>query len=135
MQLFIFLIYQQDLYRKLKHQFIFKFTSHIHCRAVVQLHFTTGINSDGHLKTEMASCKVQARHVAMNFSLTDALLLSNYLTHINRFAKERVEEVKNFLQNVFVKSEEFFVLTFQLILVRLIFSLRFQFYFIFCVSN
>uniref|UniRef100_A0A0N5AHH1 BPI2 domain-containing protein n=1 Tax=Syphacia muris TaxID=451379 RepID=A0A0N5AHH1_9BILA len=62
-------------------------------RAVINMQFSTGINADGHLKTDMSSCRVRLRQVSINFARNNASLLSNYFAPISRLTKDKIEEV------------------------------------------
>lgn len=62
-------------------------------RSNVELLLWTGVNTDGHLKTDLVTCKVAANNIQLRFGLNDAALLSNYLPHIMAFIKERIEQV------------------------------------------
>uniref|UniRef100_A0A1I7WDX5 BPI1 domain-containing protein n=1 Tax=Heterorhabditis bacteriophora TaxID=37862 RepID=A0A1I7WDX5_HETBA len=61
-------------------------------RTNVELLLWTGVNSDGHLKTDLVTCKVAANNIQLQFGTSDTALLSNYLPHINHFIKERIEQ-------------------------------------------
>ncbi|KHN78397.1 hypothetical protein Tcan_06950 [Toxocara canis] len=61
--------------------------------AVIEMHLTTGVNGDGHLKTDLAACAVNPGLVTMNFTEADTIVLTNYLIYINNFARDRVQEI------------------------------------------
>uniref|UniRef100_A0A0M3I1K9 BPI2 domain-containing protein n=1 Tax=Ascaris lumbricoides TaxID=6252 RepID=A0A0M3I1K9_ASCLU len=61
--------------------------------ATIQMHLTTGINGDAHLKTDLVACAVSPGLVTMNFTEADALVLANYLGYVNNFAHERIQEI------------------------------------------
>ncbi|VDD96416.1 unnamed protein product [Enterobius vermicularis] len=69
--------------------------------AVIQLEFSTDINSDGHLKTDMSSCKLRARQISINFSRYDVSILSNYFAPVlcSKFYSELMPSVSNRLMN------------------------------------
>ncbi|CAI4226922.1 unnamed protein product [Auanema sp. JU1783] len=62
-------------------------------RTNVELSLWTGVNSDGHLKTDLVTCKVAANNIQLRFSQSDSVLLSNYLPHVMQFIKEHMEQV------------------------------------------
>lgn len=59
----------------------------------VELLLWTGVNTDGHLKTDLITCKVAANNLQLQFSQNDASLLANYLPHMQNFIRQTVEQV------------------------------------------
>ncbi|GMT34010.1 hypothetical protein PFISCL1PPCAC_25307 [Pristionchus fissidentatus] len=59
---------------------------------VVELLLWTGVNADGHLKTDLVTCKVAANNVRLQFAASDAEAISPYLPHISHFITERIEQ-------------------------------------------
>ncbi|CAD6185241.1 unnamed protein product [Caenorhabditis auriculariae] len=62
-------------------------------RTNVELLLWTGVNSDGHLKTDLITCKVAANGLQLQFSQNDAALLANYLPHMQNFIRQTIEQV------------------------------------------
>ena len=59
---------------------------------IVELLLWTGVNADGHLKTDLVTCKVAANNVRLQFSAADSDTISPYLPHISHFITERIEQ-------------------------------------------
>ncbi|VDM76916.1 unnamed protein product [Strongylus vulgaris] len=68
---------------------------HVKCivsyRTNVELLLWTGVNSDGHLKTDLVTCKVAANNVELTLAAADKAI-ANYLPVIMHFVKERIEQ-------------------------------------------
>ncbi|PAV80910.1 hypothetical protein WR25_06905 [Diploscapter pachys] len=62
-------------------------------RTNVELLLWTGINQDGHLKTDLITCKVAANNMQLRFAPGDASLLANYLPHIHNLVRQTIEQV------------------------------------------
>ncbi|CAB3401215.1 unnamed protein product [Caenorhabditis bovis] len=59
----------------------------------VELLLWTGVNNDGHLKTDLITCKVAANNLQLQFSQADSNLLANYVPHMQNFIRQTVEQV------------------------------------------
>ncbi|CCD63413.1 Lipid-binding serum glycoprotein C-terminal domain-containing protein [Caenorhabditis elegans] len=59
----------------------------------VELLLWTGVNGDGHLKTDLITCKVAANNLQLQFSQADSALLANYIPHMQNFIRQTVEQV------------------------------------------
>ncbi|ETN84919.1 hypothetical protein NECAME_01479 [Necator americanus] len=60
-------------------------------RTNVELLLWTGVNADGHLKTDLVTCKVAANNVELTLAAADKAI-ANYLPVIMHFIKERIEQ-------------------------------------------
>ncbi|EYB87432.1 hypothetical protein Y032_0263g602 [Ancylostoma ceylanicum] len=60
-------------------------------RTNVELLLWTGVNADGHLKTDLVTCKVAANNVELTLAAADKSI-ANYLPVIMHFIKERIEQ-------------------------------------------
>ncbi|KAK6033354.1 hypothetical protein OSTOST_00432 [Ostertagia ostertagi] len=60
-------------------------------RTNVELLLWTGVNADGHLKTDLVTCKVAANNVELTLAAADKPI-ANYLPVIMHFIKERIEQ-------------------------------------------
>ncbi|KAL6725056.1 hypothetical protein Aduo_019878 [Ancylostoma duodenale] len=86
-----------DRFVQLKNLF-FNYYLHISCilkqiafRTNVELLLWTGVNADGHLKTDLVTCKVAANNVELTLAAADKSI-ANYLPVIMHFIKERIEQ-------------------------------------------
>uniref|UniRef100_A0A0R3PFT1 BPI2 domain-containing protein n=1 Tax=Angiostrongylus costaricensis TaxID=334426 RepID=A0A0R3PFT1_ANGCS len=61
-------------------------------RTNVELLLRTGVNADGHLRTDPVNCKVVANNVELTLAAEDNAV-ANYLPVIIHFVKERIEQV------------------------------------------
>ncbi|KAE9418323.1 hypothetical protein Angca_001214, partial [Angiostrongylus cantonensis] len=61
-------------------------------RTNVELLLRTGVNADGHLRTDLVTCKVTANNVQLTLAAEDKAI-ANYLPVIIHFVKERIEQV------------------------------------------
>ncbi|KJH41088.1 hypothetical protein DICVIV_12944 [Dictyocaulus viviparus] len=61
-------------------------------RTNVELLLWTGVNGDGHLRTDLVTCKVAANNVEFMLAAEDKSI-TNYLPVILQFVKERIEQV------------------------------------------
>ncbi|VDL73620.1 unnamed protein product [Nippostrongylus brasiliensis] len=61
-------------------------------RTNVELLLWTGVNADGHLKTDLVTCKVAANNIELTLDAADKAI-ANYLPVIIHFIKERIEQV------------------------------------------
>lgn len=59
----------------------------------IDLSLQSGINTDGHLKTDMHKCKAQVNELGFNFSPNDNELLRNYLPFIHRTVRDNVDQI------------------------------------------
>ncbi len=66
----------------------------------IELELATGVNNDGHLKTDLIDCTVIARNVALNFTPADIEVLRNYIPHIVHFVMQRMDQVIERLQEI-----------------------------------
>uniref|UniRef100_A0A0K0D561 BPI1 domain-containing protein n=1 Tax=Angiostrongylus cantonensis TaxID=6313 RepID=A0A0K0D561_ANGCA len=60
-------------------------------RTNVELLLRTGVNADGHLRTDLVTCKVTANNVQLTLAAEDKAI-ANYLPVIIHFVKERIEQ-------------------------------------------
>ncbi|KAK5981694.1 Lipid-binding serum glycoprotein, partial [Trichostrongylus colubriformis] len=60
-------------------------------RTNVELLLWTGVNADGHLKTDLVTCKVAANNVELALAAVDKPI-ANYLPVIMHFIRERIEQ-------------------------------------------
>lgn len=60
-------------------------------RTNVELLLWTGVNADGHLKTDLVTCKVAANNIELTLAAADKAI-ANYLPVIIHFIKERIEQ-------------------------------------------
>ncbi|WKY14624.1 hypothetical protein Q1695_000283 [Nippostrongylus brasiliensis] len=60
-------------------------------RTNVELLLWTGVNADGHLKTDLVTCKVAANNIELTLDAADKAI-ANYLPVIIHFIKERIEQ-------------------------------------------
>uniref|UniRef100_A0A7E4VMC3 BPI2 domain-containing protein n=1 Tax=Panagrellus redivivus TaxID=6233 RepID=A0A7E4VMC3_PANRE len=59
----------------------------------IDMGLLSGINSDGHLKTDMNKCKITVGDLIFAFSPNDAQLLQNYMPFIQRSIRENVDQL------------------------------------------
>lgn len=72
---------------------LFNFTAERLFRAIVELMFAAAINSDGHLRNELEYCKIPNSQVHLNYTAIDAVTVTNYITLINHFIREKIDDV------------------------------------------
>ena len=53
----------------------------------------TGINADGHLKTDMQKCRIQLIELTFGFSPNDSELLRNYIPFIHRAVRDNIDQI------------------------------------------
>ncbi|KAJ1367894.1 hypothetical protein KIN20_028916 [Parelaphostrongylus tenuis] len=61
-------------------------------RTNVELLLWTGVNADGHLRTDLVTCKVAANNIEFTLAAEDKAI-ANYLPVMMHFVKERIEQV------------------------------------------
>ena len=62
-------------------------------KASIEIGLISGVNSDGHLKTDLERCRVVNGELQFDFNSADSDLLHNYLPYIYRSVREQLDNL------------------------------------------
>lgn len=65
----------------------------LYYRSIIQIDLQSGVNADGHLKTDLKKCRAFIGELRLDFKQTDLDLLRNYLPLIHRAIREQIDNV------------------------------------------